>query len=145
MPHGVKYGGFMRRITALLVFCLSFSVLAYAATKYKMTNTTSAPAARGQAEVSIDKKNGNTKVQIKVKYLASPENLASPKSMYLVWYQESGGNPESQGRLRIGKNLDGSFENTTVFKNFDIWITAESEAAIKRPAGQEVLRTTVRH
>ena len=135
----------MRRITALLVFCLSFSVLAYAATKYKMTNTTVVPAARGQVEVSIDKKNGNTQVQIKVKYLAPPENLASPKSMYLVWYQESGGNPESQGRLRIDKNLDGSFENTTVFKNFDLWITAESDAAVKMPAGQEVLRTTVRH
>jgi hypothetical protein len=134
----------MRRITALLVFCLSFSVLACAATKYKLTNTSFAPAARGQVTVSIGK-NGNTKVKIKVEHLASPENLSPPKSGYLVWYQEPGRNPESQGRLRIDKNLDGSFENTTVFKNFDLWITAESDATVKTPEGPEVLRTTVQH
>ena len=135
----------MRRITALLVFCLSFSVLAYAATKYKMTNTSVAPAARGQAEVSIDKKNGNTKVTIKVEHLAPPENLSPSKSGYLVWYQEPGSNPESQGRLKTDKNLEGSFRNTTVYKNFDLWITAESDATVKAPEGPEVLRTTVRH
>ena len=135
----------MRRITALLVFCLFFSVLAYPATKYKLTNTSVAPAARGEAEVSIEKKNGNTKVPIKVEHLASPENLSPPKSGCLVWYQEPGSNPESQGRLRLNKNLEGSFENTTVYKNFDLWITAESDAAVKTPEGQEVLRTTVGH
>ena len=135
----------MRRITVLLVFCLSFSVFVYAATKYKLTSTSVAPAARGQAEVSIGKTNGNTKVAIKVEHLAPPENLSPPKSMYLVWYQESGSNPESQGRLKIDKNLKGSFENTTVYKNFDLWITAESDATVKRPEGPEVLRTTVRH
>ena len=134
----------MRKIMVLLVFCLSFSVLTYAATKYKLTNTSIAPAARGQAEVNLDKKNGNTKVKIKVEHLAPPENLSPPKSGYLVWYQEPGSNPESQGRLRINKNLEGSFENTTVYKNFDLWITAEGDAAVKTPEGPEVLRTTVR-
>jgi hypothetical protein len=133
----------MKRITMLLIFCLSFSLLAYAATKYKMTNNSIAPAARGQAEISIDKKNGNTKVTINVEHLASPENLSPPRSGYLVWYQESGSNPESQGRLRIDKNLEGKFENTTIYKKFDIWITAESDATVKAPEGQEVLRTTV--
>ena len=135
----------MQRITVLLVFCLTFSVLACAATKYRLTNTSVAPAARGQVEVSIDKKNGNTKVTIKVEHLAPPENLSPPKSGYLVWYQEPGSNPESQGRLKIDKNLEGGFENTTVYKNFDLWITAESDATVKAPEGPEVLRTTVRH
>jgi hypothetical protein len=74
----------MRKITVLLVFCLSFSVFAYAAMKYKLTNSSVAPAARGQAEVSIEKKNRNTKVSIKVQHLAPPENLSPPKSGYLV-------------------------------------------------------------
>jgi hypothetical protein len=109
-----------------------------------MTSTSVAPAARGQAEVRVDKKNGNTKVTIRVEHLAPPENLSPPKSGYLIWYQETGSNPESQGRLRIDKNLKGSFENTTVYKNFDLWITAESDATLKTPEGPEVLRTTVR-
>jgi hypothetical protein len=134
----------MRRFTMVLVMCLFFSALACAATKYNLTNTSVAPAARGKAEVSIDKKNGNTKVKIKVKHLASPENLAPPKSEYLVWYQESGNNPESQGRLKVDKNLEGSFENTTVYKSFELWITAESDAAINSPQGPEVLRATIR-
>lgn len=134
----------MRKIMVLLVFCLSFSLLAYAATKYKLTSTSVAPAARGQAEVNLDKKNGNTKVTIKVEHLAPPENLSPPKSGYLIWYQESGSNPESQGRLQIDKNLEGSFKNTTVYKNFDLWITAEGDPAVKAPEGPEVLRTTVR-
>jgi hypothetical protein len=134
----------MRRTSTLLVFCLVFSVLAYAGTKLKLTSTSVAPAARGQADVSIDKKNGNTKVKITVEHMAPPENLTPPRAGYLVWFQESGGNPESQGRLRIDKNLKGSFESTTPWKNFDISITAESDASVKTPAGPEVLRTTVR-
>ena len=130
------------RWAVILIFAL-FASLAYAGRKFPLTGSSFAPAARGQTEISKDKKNGNTKVKITVEHLAPPENLSPAKNGYLVWFQQRGGNPESQGRLRIDKNLKGSFETTTPLKSFDVWITAETDASVTLPTGQEVLRAAV--
>jgi len=45
--------------------------------------------------------------------------------------------------MRIDKNLKASFETTTPFKNFDVSITAEKDASVKTPTGQEALKGTV--
>jgi hypothetical protein len=60
-----------------------------------------------------------------------------------VWFQEKGAEPQTQGRIRVDKNLKGSFETSTPLKNFDIFVTAEPDVGAKRPAGTEVFRTTV--
>src|SRR3954462_6538947 len=88
------------------------------AKKFPLTVDKSVPAARGQVDVGRDK-NGNTKVELEVEHLASPENLTPPKSAYVVWFQERGGEPSNQGSLKPGKNLKGSFQSVTQMKSFD--------------------------
>jgi hypothetical protein len=133
----------MQKTTVLAVLWLSLSVLAFAGKKFTLAGTTVAPAARGEVEASLDKKNGNTKVKIKVEHLAPPANLNPPMTGYLIWFQQPGGTAESQGRLRIDKNLKASFETTTPWKTFDIVVTAESDATVKAPTGAVVLKGSV--
>jgi len=126
-----------------IVFLLGIFALPNAyAKKYPLTASTAVPAARGKVEVGKDS-NGNTTVKITAEHLAEPGKLSPPGSDYVVWFQEKGAEPQTQGRLRVDKNLKGSFETSTPLKNFDIFVTAESNASTKQPAGTEVFRTTV--
>lgn len=112
------------------------------AKKFPLTAAPSVPAARGDVQIGRDK-NGNTKFKIKVQHLATPESLTPPRTVYVVWLQERSGNAEPQGQLRVDKKLNASFEGVTPAKNFDIFITAEQEAAPKAPAGAEILKATI--
>jgi hypothetical protein len=60
-----------------------------------------------------------------------------------VWLRERDGNASPQGQLRVDKKLNGTFEGVTPAKNFDVFITAEQEAAPKAPTGEEILKATV--
>lgn len=112
------------------------------AKKYPFTADKSVPGARGQVDVGRDK-NGNTKVELKVEHLATPENLTPPRTAYVVWFQERGSDPSNQGALRPNKNLEATFKGTTPMKSFDVFVTAESDPTTKSPAGTEVLRASV--
>jgi hypothetical protein len=107
-----------------------------------MTAATIVPGASGDVEVGKDK-NGNTKLKMSVQHLAKPESLTPPKTIYIVWLQERNGSPESQGQLKVDKNLKASFETVTPSRNFDLFVTAEQDATAKTPAGPEVLRTSI--
>lgn len=110
--------------------------------KFPLTAATSVPAARGEVETDKDK-NGNTEVKLETEHLAEPDKLSPPKTAYLVWFQERGGEPALQGQLRVNKKLKGSFRTVTPLKNFDLLVTAESDPNTKTPSGEEVLRATV--
>jgi hypothetical protein len=110
--------------------------------KYPLTASPAVPAARGNIDIGKDS-NGNTKLKMEAEHLAEPGKLSPPRSDYVVWFQEKGAEPLTQGRLRIDKNLKGSFQTTTPLKNFDVFVTAESDASVKQPSGAEVFRTTV--
>jgi hypothetical protein len=112
------------------------------AKKFPLTADKSVPAARGQVDVGRDK-NGNTKVELQVEHLAMPENLTPPRTVYLVWFQERGSEPLSQGALKPNKNLKATFKGVTPMKSFDVLVTAESDASAKAPSGIEVLRASV--
>jgi len=107
---------------------------------FKLQSTPIVPGASGEVKTAKDK-NGNTKFSVQVKHLADPSLLTPPKSTYMVWIQQPGASPESQGVLKVSKNLEGKFETSTPDKRFDLWITAESDATVKSPSGPEVLRT----
>jgi hypothetical protein len=107
-----------------------------------LTASAAVPAARGKVEIGKDA-NGNTTVKIEAEHLAEPGNLSPPGSEYVVWFQEKGAEPETQGRIRVDKNLKGSFATSTPLRSFDIFVTAESDANTKQPTGTEVFRTTV--
>jgi hypothetical protein len=106
---------------------------------FKLKNASIVPGAAGEVKTGKDK-NGNTKFSVAVKHLADPKQLTPPKSVYIVWIQSKDGRPESQGMLKVNKNLEGKLESTTPNKLFDLWVTAEDDATIKSPSGPEVVR-----
>jgi hypothetical protein len=130
------------RILCVLLSALLCSGLA-SAKKYALTPATIVPAAAGDLDVGNDK-NGNKEVKVNVRHLAKPEGLTPPKTVYVVWFQQPGGNPERAGLLKVNSKLEGSFETTTPYKAFDLSITAEDDPTIKSPSGPEVLRGSVR-
>jgi len=105
----------------------------------RLQSSSIVPGAAGEVKTAKDK-NGNTKFSVQVKHLANPTALTPPKSTYIIWIQQSGAAPESQGVLKVDKNLEGKFETSTADKRFDLWITAENDSSVKAPSGPEVLR-----
>lgn len=131
----------MRRFASLMI-AFTLCTLTLTAKKFPLTAATTVPAARGDVEIGKDR-NKNTEIKIKVEHLAKPESLTPPKSSYVVWLQEKGSDPENQGQLRLNKKLEGNFRGVTPRKTFDIFITAEQDAAAKAPSGPEVMRATI--
>jgi hypothetical protein len=123
-----------------LVACL-VPMLAYAR-KYPLSATPVVPGAKGFVDVGQDK-NGNTEVHLKVEFLPKPSSLTPPAENYIVWFRQQGSEPEAQGQLKVDDNRRGEFKTTTHMKNFDVFVTAESEHVPKAPAGPEVLRATI--
>jgi hypothetical protein len=109
---------------------------------YHMTAAKTVPAAAGQVNVAKEK-NSNIRVDVKVKHLAKPGNLTPPANTYVVWLQQEGSQPQSQGELKVEDDLDGELKTTTPLKNFNVFITAETDSQTKTPSDQVVLRATV--
>ena len=126
----------------MCVVLVLFGSIAEAAKKYPMTASSTVPAARGQVDIDKDK-NGNTRVNVSVEHLANPQNLTPPATVYVVWLQDRGGNPENQGQLKVDKNLKASFETVTASKGFDLFVTGERDYGAKAPSGPEVLRAAI--
>ena len=131
----------MHRLVSLLI-AFTLCTVSLAGKKFPLTAATTVPAARGDVEIGHDR-NKNTEIKMKVEHLAKPENLTPPKSSYVVWLQEKGSDAENQGQLRLNKKLEGNFRSVTPRKSFDIFITAEQDAAVKAPSGPEVMRATI--
>jgi hypothetical protein len=111
---------------------------------FPLTSDPSTPAASGTVKVKKDK-NGNSIVELKTEHLAQPGMLTPPATAYVVWIQESGAEPMSQGQLTVGKSLKGDFKTTTKSQNFDVFITAESDPQTKAPSNQVVLRAKIQN
>jgi len=132
----------MSKRVAIIFLLAGVALTPASGKKYPLTASTAVPAARGKVEIRKNA-NGNTTVRIEAEHLAAPDKLSPPGTDYIVWFQEKGAEPQTQGRFRVDKNLKGSFETSTPLRNFDIFVTAESNASTKQPAGPEVFRTTV--
>lgn len=128
-----------RALPALcIVIVLSLSGLAMAR-DIRLTADPSVPAAAGKVELNHDR-NGNLKVKLKVEHLAKPQALTPPKHAYVVWLQPRGKEPENQGQLKVNDDLKGSFETTTSYPAFDIFVTAEDNPAATTPSGPPLLK-----
>jgi hypothetical protein len=88
-------------------------------------------------------KHGNTEVTLLAEHLAQPGMLTPPATNYIVWFQEEGREPVNAGLMKISKGLNGDFKTTTWFRNFNVFITAESDPQASVPSGQTVLSSKV--
>ena len=133
----------MRHRNTALFLLLSF-LLATAAwgREDRLTNTGTAPAAEGKIITDNDR-NGNTGVSIHVKHMATPQSLTPAKQTYLVWVQPRGKEAELLGALRVNENLEGSLKAETIYKDFDILVTAEDNMKPEMPSSLVILKGTV--
>ncbi|MEO8165936.1 MAG: hypothetical protein ABI619_11135 [Betaproteobacteria bacterium] len=96
------------------------------------------PGVENQISMSADK-NGNNRVNFKVKHLAPANTLVPPKSTYVVWAQNAEGRAVPLGRLWIGPTREGSFEATVPFIEFRLIVTAEDDIVPMTPSEPFVL------
>ncbi len=83
------------------------AVLALAPTSYAknyhMTAANIVPGASAELEVAKEK-DGNVQVDLKATHLPKPGRLTPSANAYIVWFQQEGSQPQSQGELRVGDN-----------------------------------------
>lgn len=110
--------------------------------KVVMTNSPSAPAAKGIIHVSHDN-NGNTKIDMDIHYLAEPDSLTPAESTYVVWVQANGEAPQNKGELKVSGDRSASMNFVTPLKRFDVFVTAEKSALATAPTGDRVLSANI--
>ena len=107
------------------------------------TSADGIPAAQGAVK-TMGAPNDNTRLIVKVKHLAPPERVENGATTYVVWAQPDGTeNVQNVGALTVDKNLNGTLMTVLPFKEFKVFITAESTGSVTQPTGQELLAANV--
>ena len=97
-------------------------------------------SARGKIEAGTDR-NGNTDVYIRTWDLARQKKDAG--AFYVVWFQPKDEPAKNAGVIKMNDDGDGAFRTLTPLKDFDVFITVESDQAATSPSGEELLRTHI--
>lgn len=129
---------------AAMIVMLGLSLNA-CSNKMAFTNSTIAPAARGDVSIKKDR-NQNYSVDVSISNLAEIERLQGDNATYVVWVVTEGENPKNIGQIQSGKGglqnkLRASFQSVTSKKPLKVFITAERDGAIEVPGPMVVLST----
>jgi len=124
------------RNTSLLALILFFTSCA-SSVKFPTSEVT--PAADISAS-KMEDKNGNFKITITAKNLASADRLNPPQSVYVVWIITETEGTRSIGRLTNKNVKTATIETLTPFAFNEIFITAEGQSEISYPSGVEITR-----
>lgn len=126
----------------VLVTCIAFCASIALARKFTLTASTKVPSASGEINAKMGN-NNNTEVDLTVRNLAKPGDLTPAANSYVVWFEEQGAPPQNMGELKVDGKLKGQLKTVTPWKNFDVFITPETDPMVKEPTGEAVLRTKV--
>ena len=132
----------MRRILLLLIAFAMCAATAALADDVKMRPTPVDPSADARVEYHTDR-NGNTTVFVSAHHLAPASQLTPPKTVYVVWIQRPGRDPENLGALKVNEHQEATIKATTPYKQFDVFVTAEDNDRAQTPSTMEVLRGVV--
>ena len=135
------------KMTKVRMLAGTLALFAAAATvgwakNYHMTASNIVPGATAELNVAKEK-NGNIQIDLKANHLAKPGRLTPSANAYIVWFQQEGSQPQSQGELMIGDDLKAELKSTTTLHNFKVLVTAETDSRTTSPSEQLVLRATV--
>lgn len=103
-----------------------------------MSSSDEVPASEGTIKVS-EGINGNAKLMVRVKHLATPSRVASDANVYVVWIQPPNALKQNVGALTVGENLEGRLDTVTPFRRFQVTVTPESSGQIEQPMHEPVL------
>jgi len=137
----------MRTHRFMIVALIAVGIAAFSCAGSRVLNLTASPdipGAQGTATISATD-DANTKIDLTVEHLASPERVAPGTTVYIVWVRgnESGALPQSLGALRVDDHLKGRISGMTALRDFELYITAEPSQMSTAPTGKTVLSTTV--
>ncbi|WP_438966183.1 hypothetical protein [Flavobacterium sp.] len=125
----------------MLLLC-TMVMLSSCASKLNFPVSNVAPAAEISVKIKKDN-NGNREINLESKYLSSPDRLTPPRASYIVWMQTEANGLLNLGQLETDASDKGSFTTVTAYEPLEIFITAEDDAAIKYPIGQEISRLKI--
>lgn len=108
----------------------------------EMRSSSGVPASEGTVNAT-EADNGNTNLSIRVKHLASPSQVASGATVYVVWVQPRFAATQNVGALDLNSNLEGSLDTVTPHSEFLVSVTPESSATASRPTNAPVFTADV--
>jgi len=100
------------------------------------------PASEGTVKAT-KADNGNTDLEIHVKHLAQPSQVASEATVYVVWVEPRNTARQNVGALTLNDNLEGSLNTTTPYSQFMLAITPEPSGMVSQPSHQPVFTVEV--
>jgi hypothetical protein len=133
------------RFMIVMLIAIGMAALSCASSKeLRLTTSPDIPGAQGTATISATD-DANTKIDLTVEHLASPERVAPDATVYIVWVRgnEPDAQPQSLGALRVDDHLKGRISTMTPLREFELYITAEPSQASTVPTGKTLLSTTV--
>lgn len=136
LPKKIFLGVFV----LLILFAVDSS-----AKKVKFLPSAIAPAARGYVKIKKDK-NHNNSIKIELFNLAEVSRLTPAKLNYIVWMETDDQLTKNIGMIEsstgfLSRKLKASFETSTPYNPFKIFISAEDDASSQYPGDQIVLTT----
>lgn len=111
-------------------------------TSVDMTGGAVSPRVRGKAE--IERKEGRTKIKVKLEGITNPQNLGARYTTYVVWAISPEGQADNLGQMVFENSSKSEFEATTPFQRFGIIVTAEPHPRVKLPGSAMVAENVVR-
>ncbi|HXG65641.1 MAG TPA: OmpA family protein [Blastocatellia bacterium] len=109
-------------------------------TEVDVVGTALNPRVTGKADVK--RKEGRSRIKLRVQNLEHPQSLGAPYTAYVLWAIAPEGQAERLAALPITKEFD--FEVTTSFQTFGLIITAEPHAAVSLPSPAIVAENALR-
>lgn len=108
----------------------------------QLVNSPAVPAAMGEIKTK-EGENGNLKLRVEVKHLATPDKVQPGAKVFVVWVEKPGATPQNMGALQVDEDKSGQLETVTPHHRFNLVITAEEEATTDSPKGPRVLSAVV--
>lgn len=109
-------------------------------TSVNITGTPLNPQAMGKADVK--RKEGRTRVKVKMEHLGHPQSLGAYYTTYVLWAVAPEGQADNLAELPIRNDFE--VDVTTAFQTFGLIITAEPHSAVKLPSPVIVAENTLR-
>lgn len=134
-----------RLISVVAVSLLVLSnVSCFGPRKIQLTAAPEIPAAQSYVKVSATE-NGNTKIDLSVQHMATPDRVTPGTSIYVVWVRGNESNARSQniGALKVDGDLNANLTAVTPLRSFELFVTAEQSQTVSEPSGKRLLYTSV--
>ena len=102
------------------------------------------PAAKGDVKFAKTD-NGNTSIDLTVQYLADPQKLLPPATIYVAWVRaDKDSQAQNIGALKVDDKRKGTLKTITALVGFELFVTPENSGQAQEPTGKQLFWTSHR-